>query len=92
MLTEAQIQSFHERGYLNENIRVLTDDQVTRLRDRLDAVIEGRSSAPPEALRNLTGGGLKSDRVVVQIVNIWQADDLFRAHLFHPEVTRMMAQ
>ena len=92
MLTEAQIRSFHENGYLNDSIRVLTDEQLHALRERLDAVIEGKSAAPPEALRNLTGGGLKSDRVVVQIVNIWQADDLFRAHLCNPIITGMIAQ
>ncbi|MBW3625593.1 MAG: phytanoyl-CoA dioxygenase family protein [Armatimonadetes bacterium] len=92
MLTPEQIRSFHENGYLNESIRVLTDEQLERLRDRLDAVIEGKSEAPPEALRNMSGGGLKSDRVVVQIVNIWQADDLFRAHLCNPVILEMMAQ
>ena len=91
MLTPAQIQTFHETGYLNDNIRVLTDEQLHALRDRLDAVIEGRSEAPPEALRNMKGGGLRSDSVVVQIVNIWQADDLFRAHLCNPTALDAMA-
>jgi ectoine hydroxylase-related dioxygenase (phytanoyl-CoA dioxygenase family) len=92
MLTEAQIASFHKRGYLNDHIRVLTDEQTRQLRDRLDAVIEGRSENPPEALRNLTGSGLASDQVVVQIVNIWQADDLFRAHLTNSKVLEALAQ
>ena len=92
MLTPDQIRSFHENGFLNDQIRVLTDYQLSALRERLDAVLEGKSEAPPEALRNLTGGSLKSDRVVVQIVNIWQADDLFRAHLCNPTVLECMAQ
>lgn len=32
------------------------------------------------------------DRIVVQIVNIWQADDLFRQHLYHPIITQMAAE
>lgn len=92
MLTSAQRDAFHKRGYLNDSLRVLTDDQVNELRDRLDAVIEGRSETPPEALRNLSGGGLASDHVVVQIVNIWQADPLFRAHLANPRVLEMLAE
>jgi ectoine hydroxylase-related dioxygenase (phytanoyl-CoA dioxygenase family) len=92
MLTEAQVQSFRENGYLNDRIRVLTDDQTKALRDRLYDVMAGRSQAKPEALRNLAGGGLDSDKVVVQIVNIWEADDLFRAHLCHPVITEIVAQ
>jgi phytanoyl-CoA hydroxylase len=92
MLTAKQVDFFHENGYLNDNIRFLTDEQVEALRERLAAVMEGRSAAQPEALRNLRGGDLNSDQVVVQIVNIWEADDLFRAHLCHPEITAAVAQ
>jgi ectoine hydroxylase-related dioxygenase (phytanoyl-CoA dioxygenase family) len=92
MLTQEQIAFFHENGYLNDNIRIYGDTEVEALRERLTAVMEGRAAAEPEALRNLRGGSLESDQVVVQIVNIWEADDLFRAHLCQPEITAMAAQ
>jgi ectoine hydroxylase-related dioxygenase (phytanoyl-CoA dioxygenase family) len=92
MLTAEQIAFFHENGYLNDGLRFYDDAQVAALRERLHAVMEGRAQAEPEALRNLRGGELDSDQVVVQIVNIWEADDLFRAHLAHPEITAMIAQ
>jgi ectoine hydroxylase-related dioxygenase (phytanoyl-CoA dioxygenase family) len=92
MLTAEQIAFFHENGYLNEGFRFYNADQVAALRERLTAVMEGRAASVPEALRNLRGGTLDSEQVVVQIVNIWEADDLFRAHLANPEITAMVAQ
>lgn len=92
MLTPEQIAFFHENGYLNDGFRIYNDEQVAALRERLDAVMEGRAQAEPEALRNLRGGGIDSEQVVVQIVNIWEADDLFRDHLANADVTRMAAR
>jgi ectoine hydroxylase-related dioxygenase (phytanoyl-CoA dioxygenase family) len=92
MLTSDQIAFFHENGYLNVGIRFYTEKQAAELRERLNAVMEGRTATAPEALRNLRGGTLDSDQVVVQIVNIWEADDLFLAHLVHPEITASIAQ
>ena len=89
MLTNEQIQFFRENGYLKCG-RVLTDDQVEALREHLDAVMEGKSSAKPVLLRNLLGD--KSEQVVVQVVNIWEADDVFRAHIYNPTICRMATQ
>jgi phytanoyl-CoA hydroxylase len=88
MLTEAQIREFRERGLLL-GPQVYTDEQADALRRRLDHVMEGRSSAKPEALRNMLGG---AEQVVVQIVNIWEADDLYREHVYQPEICAMVAQ
>ena len=92
MLTEEQVEQFCRDGFLNSGLRVLSDDQVGALRARLDAVMEGRAAGRPEALRNLAGGDLRASRVVVQIVNIWEADDLFRALLVNPVILGATAQ
>jgi phytanoyl-CoA hydroxylase len=88
MLSEAEVAEFRERGMLL-GPRVYSDAQCAALRERLDAVIDGRSAAKPEIVRNMLRN---SERVVIQIVNIWEADDLFREHLYHPEVCAMVAQ
>jgi phytanoyl-CoA hydroxylase len=88
MLTEAQAQEFRERGFLYAG-RVMSDEQADALRARLEDVMEGRSRAVPEAKRNLLAG---EERVVIQVVNIWEADDLFYEHLFNPTVCEMVAQ
>ncbi|MBI3911946.1 MAG: phytanoyl-CoA dioxygenase family protein [Armatimonadetes bacterium] len=88
MLTEAQVREFHENGFLKAG-RVYDDDRVEALCQRLDAVMEGRTEAKPECVRNLLG---QSEQVVVQIINIWEADDLFRAHPYHPQICAMAAQ
>lgn len=88
MLNEAQIQEFQERGFVHGG-RVLDDAQADRLRERLFAVIEGKSGGKAEAVRDFHDGKQSS---VIQIVNIWEADDLFRAHLYNPQICEMVAQ
>src|SRR5438105_2597504 len=89
LLTMEQVEEFRERGFLKVG-KVLTDEQTRTLRARLDDVMEGRSKAQPEAKRNLLGDG--SDTLVVQVVNIWEADDAFRGHLYNPLACGMAAQ
>jgi ectoine hydroxylase-related dioxygenase (phytanoyl-CoA dioxygenase family) len=88
MLTEAQVREFREQGLLLGPI-VYTDRQADALRQRLMDVIEGRSTKKPEALRNMLGG---NEQVVIQVVNIWEADDLFREHIYNPDVCAMVSQ
>ncbi|HET6385054.1 MAG TPA: phytanoyl-CoA dioxygenase family protein [Armatimonadota bacterium] len=85
MLSADQIERFRAQGFLNCG-RVVDEDTVRALRRRLDAVMEGRAQKAPEALRNMTG---QDNNVVVQIVNIWQADDLFREHLYNARICEM---
>jgi len=89
MLTEEQIRTFKEQGFLNYG-PVLTPDETAELRDALKRVMSGKSEVKPESNRNLLGEG--SDQVVVQIVNIWEAEPAFRAHLSHPKIVNMVAQ
>jgi ectoine hydroxylase-related dioxygenase (phytanoyl-CoA dioxygenase family) len=88
MLSEAQVAEFRERGLLLGPV-VYTPAEADALRAHLDEVIAGRSGAKPELLRNMLGD---SEQVVVQIVNIWQADEAFRAHTRHPAICAMTAQ
>ena len=88
MLSEEQIQSFRENGFLNYG-RVLTDEQLAALRASLDRVLSGKSEASPEALRNIGGG---DQAVVVQVVNVWEAEPAFREHLSHETIVPMAAQ
>jgi ectoine hydroxylase-related dioxygenase (phytanoyl-CoA dioxygenase family) len=90
VLTREQVDFFNQNGYLKVG-RVLDDAQVEVLRERLDQLIAGKSTGQPELLRNLAGGELDSDAVVVQVVNIWEADDQYCRLLSHPTVTRMAA-
>lgn len=89
MLTEQQVHQFDRDGYLQVG-RVMSDDQADALRARLQDVLDGKSRAQAESKRNLLGDG--SPSVVIQVVNIWEADDLFYEHLFNPAVCAMIAQ
>jgi len=88
MLTDEQIQSFRENGFLNYG-RVLTDEQLEALRESLGRVLSGQSDASPEAMRNIGGG---TDSVVTQVVNMWEAEPAFREHLYNSAIVPMAAQ
>jgi len=88
ILSPDQIEQFRANGFLKCG-RVLTDEQTKGLLARLHDVIEGRSKAQPEANRNLLGN---SEQIVIQVVNIWEADDLFRGHLNNPLVCQMACE
>ena len=88
MLTDEQIQSFRENGFLNYG-RVLTDEQLQALRESLGRVLSGESAASPEAMRNIGGG---ADSVVTQVVNMWEAEPAFRQHLYNSAIVPMAAQ
>ena len=89
MLTDEQVHSFRKNGFLNYGERVLTDEQLSALRESLARVLNGESGASPEAISNI-GGDDKS--VVTQIVNVWEAEPAFRAHLYNTTIVPMVAQ
>ena len=92
ILSQSQIAEFAERGYLNVG-RVYSDEEADRLRERMMEVVAGTSRGQAEAVRNLQGEDIDlAKKVVVQIVNTWQADDRFRAHLYHPRICQMACE
>ena len=90
MLTETQIAQFKEQGFLNYGQPVLTDEELTALRDALGRVMRGESEHAPDANRNMLGAGSKE--VVTQVVNIWEAEPAFAAHLFNDRIVPLVAQ
>lgn len=90
-LSNEQIESFRENGFLNYGARVLSDDELNDLRQALDRVMKGESEAQPERIANISAGQ-SSGNVVTQVVNIWEAEPAFRRHLSHPAIVGMVAQ
>ncbi|MBC8136032.1 MAG: phytanoyl-CoA dioxygenase family protein [Fibrella sp.] len=87
MLTETQIQTFRDQGFLNYG-PVLTPDETQALREALTRTLSGKSERKPETNRDIGG----SNGVVVQIVNQWEVEPVFHTHLFHPQIVTMVAQ
>ena len=87
-LTDEQVQSFRENGFLNYG-RVLTDEQLAALRQSLDRVLAGKSEASPERIANIGGG---DNSVVTQIVNVWESEPAFREHLSNSVIVPLVAQ
>ena len=89
LLTRDQIAQFHRDGFLNYGAPVLTDDELNDLRDALARVMRGESEGAPDANRNLLGKD--SELVVTQVVNIWEAEPAFAAHLYNDRIVPMVA-
>jgi ectoine hydroxylase-related dioxygenase (phytanoyl-CoA dioxygenase family) len=88
MLTEAQIAEFRDKGFLKVG-QVMDAAQADALRHRMFDVIGGCSPGKAESVRDFFGDSKKS---VIQIVNIWEADDLFRQHIYNPTICQMVAE
>lgn len=71
-----QVQFYHENGYV-AGPRVLSDEQIERLRRRFDDMIEGRVDSYPEALRGQIPQGVGNLRGV-KMVNVLRHDHVFR--------------
>ncbi len=89
MLSEAQIEQFRLQGFLL-GPRLVSDTHADLLVEHMFQVLNGKSQAQPELSRNLLGDN--SARVVYQIVNIWEADALFREHIYSESLCSMVAQ
>jgi ectoine hydroxylase-related dioxygenase (phytanoyl-CoA dioxygenase family) len=87
-LADAQVEEFKQKGFLN-GPRVVSDEEADQLKERMFEVIEGRSKRKAELSHNMKG---ESERVVNQVVNIWEADNLFLQHAYRPELCAMAAQ
>lgn len=99
LLTNAQIDEFHLRGFVKCATPVLDDATVEKLREEMQTVMEGRSKNAPVLNRNLLGGSneygtsANPDRkVVVQIVNIFEASEAFREHAANPAIASTIAR
>ncbi|HOA71977.1 MAG TPA: phytanoyl-CoA dioxygenase family protein [Phycisphaerae bacterium] len=92
MLTAEQVEFFHRNGYVRGG-KLLELDEVHELRERLDAVLAGKSdtggrveyAATIENKDPAVGG-------VLQVVNIWKQDSVFRRHHSRPALVEMARQ
>lgn len=100
MLNANQLAEFEKSGFVKGGI-VLNDEEVERLREELDLVMEGKSVNKPVLNRNMLaessdslheGMKMTVSEKVVQIVNIWMASDAFFQHAAHPVICEEIAQ
>jgi ectoine hydroxylase-related dioxygenase (phytanoyl-CoA dioxygenase family) len=89
MLTDQQVQQFRQDGFLSYGEKVLTDDELDALRVALKRTLDDQSESAPDAKRNIGGSDTS---VVTQIVNIWEAEPAFAAHLYNDRIVPMVAQ
>lgn len=89
MLTDSQREQFRRDGFLNYGEKVLTDEELDALRAALQRTLDGESEGAPDANRNI-GGSPTS--VVTQVVNIWEAEPAFAAHLVNDRIVPIVAR
>jgi phytanoyl-CoA hydroxylase len=91
MLTPAQVEQFRRDGFLL-GPQVLSPEEVEALQSETLRVIEQRddpSVAQPVLCRNLTGD---PEKVVWQIVNIWEASVPFKNLVYHPGIVEAIKE
>jgi ectoine hydroxylase-related dioxygenase (phytanoyl-CoA dioxygenase family) len=98
ILTQEQVDCFHRDGYLRFT-RVISDEQIERLRGELDRVIaeelerEDDGGLPPEFRYGHDRKGQAPDasgrqpRAIHQYVNIWKVVPAFREVIHNPRIT-----
>ncbi|MCY9697453.1 phytanoyl-CoA dioxygenase family protein [Paenibacillus alginolyticus] len=96
MLTAEQIKQFDQDGFIKGGV-VLSDEEVERLREELDNVMEGKSVKQPILNRNMLdnshyGMTITKKETVVQIVNIWMASEVYLDHAKNPTICEELAQ
>ena len=79
-VSDEKVDFFRENGYVRFD-NVLDADEVETMRE---ALARGTEKKKSEA-RDLAGGGDK----IVQMVNLWEVDDVFRAYSTSPRLANM---
>jgi ectoine hydroxylase-related dioxygenase (phytanoyl-CoA dioxygenase family) len=89
-LTPQQIEQFGQKGYLKIAHRLITDDHLTLLRERYDALFAKKRGTSGEGLRNLAViGDSEQDETadrseeMLQIMEMWHYDEVYRQLLYH---------
>ena len=85
MLTQTQVDTFLEKGFLLGN-RVLTDEQVEELRDELARVIDDYEKDDVKQPVRITNLGRQVNNPVMQIVNIWEASTAYHKLIYNPTI------
>ncbi len=94
MLTAQQVEQFQTNGFLNAG-QVLDLADVEELSQDLNRIIEkgpdgfAPHETKPVLYRNLSGD---PEKMVWQIVNIWEASPVFERLIHHPFIVRTIAQ
>lgn len=88
MFSKAQVEEFRAQGFIL-GPRIYSEEEAEALRIRMHEILKGKRQGA-ESVRNLLGED--SDRTVFQIVNAWEADDLFGKHIYNEAICEMAAQ
>lgn len=96
VLTREQIAQFDVDGFIKGDV-VLSEEEVERLREELDLVMNGETVKKPVLNRNLLDGQeygmtMSKKETVVQIVNMWMASDAYFQHAANPRICEEVAQ
>lgn len=79
-VSDDKVAFFQENGYVRFD-NVLNSDEVEAMRDALERAMEARKGFS----RDLAGGGDK----ILQMLNLWENDDVFRAYSTSPRLAGM---
>jgi phytanoyl-CoA hydroxylase len=88
MFSLTEVDEFRDRGFIAGG-RVYSDAEADVLCESMHEVRTGATKGA-ELSRNVAND--MNSRVLHQIVNIWEADDLFRAHMHHEAICQGVSE
>ncbi len=83
-VTDERVAFFRENGYVRFD-GVLSPEEVAALRDALERALGAREAF----MRDLAGEG---ETRILQMLNLWEHDDVFRAYSTSPRLARIAAR
>ena len=89
-LTDEQVRQYREHGYLHR-VQIFTHEQVERVRDGLEAIVQGRNGREAE----LISRDQNADPTAVQLTYLqggWMIDEALHDLVFHPSITVKIGQ
>ena len=89
-LAEPQAQQYREQGFVHR-VPVFTPAQVARLRDGLEAIVQGRNGREAELICRSQNAALGATRLTY-LQGGWMIDPDLHDLIFHPAITVKVAQ
>lgn len=90
-LTSDQVQFFRKNGFLH-NVPIMSQAQVDRLRDGLEAIVNRRNGREDELLGAVSADPKKADAKLTYMQGPWMIDETIHDLVFHPAITVKLAQ
>jgi hypothetical protein len=91
LLTPAQLESYRTNGFVHD-VSIMNKEQVDRLRDGLEAIVNGRARTAELISADKMGGTTDEKDKLTYMQGAWMIDEAIHDLVFHPAITVKLTQ